>query len=245
MIADMHCHVDLYPDPIVVAREAAQQNIWVLAVTTTPKAWHGTRTRLQTFENIEVALGFHPELVHLRRTEISLFESLLPKSRYVGEVGLDGSPQYQEHYELQLMTFGRILTACKRVGGRVLTIHSRRAATRVIEALEASPGYGVSILHWFTGTRAALDFATCLDCWYSVGPPQLQNSSGIQRVAAMPRNRVLLETDGPFAKHQDHALKPTDVITGLDLLAKVWNAPAADVKAQIEANQAEIWRLGA
>ena len=240
----MHCHVDLYPDPISVAREAARQDIWVLAVTTTPKAWQGTRERLQMFENIEVALGFHPELVHMRRAEISLFESLLPKSRYVGEVGLDGSPQYRDHYELQLMVFGRILTACKRAGGKVLTIHSRRAATRVIEAMEASPGYGVSILHWFTGTRAELDSATRLDCWYSVGPAQLQSSGSIQRVAAMPRNRVLLETDGPFAKHQDRALKPTDVGTALELLADAWKAPAADVRAQVEANQAEIWRHG-
>lgn len=244
MIADMHCHVDLYPDPIAVAREAAGENIWLLAVTTTPKAWHGTRSRLQSFKNIEVALGFHPELVHMRRAEISLFESLLPNSRYVGEVGLDGSPQYKDHYELQLTIFGRILTACKRAGGRVLTIHSRRAASRVIEALEASPGYGVAILHWFTGTRAELDSAIRLDCWYSVGPAQLESSSSVQRVAAMPRNRVLLETDGPFAKHHGHALKPTDVSTALDLLSAIWHAPASEARAQVEANQTEIWRHG-
>ena len=244
MIADMHCHVDLYPDPIAVAREAARDNIWVLAVTTTPKAWHGTRSRLQSFENIEVALGFHPELVHTRRTEISLFESLLQTSRYVGEVGLDGSPQYKDHHELQLIVFGRILSACKRAGGKVLTIHSRRAAAAVIEVLEGSPGCGVAILHWFTGTKAELDSANRLDCWYSVGPAQLQSPSGVHRIAAMPRNRVLLETDGPFAKHQDRALKPTDVSMALDLLSEIWHAPVSEVRAQVEGNQAEIWRHG-
>ena len=36
---DFHCHLDLYPKPSTVIREIAKRGTFVLAVTTTPKAW--------------------------------------------------------------------------------------------------------------------------------------------------------------------------------------------------------------
>jgi len=243
VIADMHCHVDLYPDPVQIARVAAQDNVWVLAVTTTPKAWTGTKQRLSNFRNVEVALGLHPELAHVRGAEISFWESLLPKAPYVGEIGLDGSSQYRDHRQIQLKIFQRILTGCKEAGGKVLTIHSRGAATEVLETLEKSPGCGLAILHWFTGTKSELDAAKRLGCWYSVGPAQLRSTSGAQRVAAMPRSRVVLETDGPFAKYQNRALRPSDVIDAIEVIAGLWGISSDEARSQVECNQEEIWRF--
>ena len=37
---DFHCHLDLYPDPRAVLDGIDARGTYVLAVTTTPKAWH-------------------------------------------------------------------------------------------------------------------------------------------------------------------------------------------------------------
>jgi len=54
----------------------------------------------------------------------------------VGEIGLDGSPQYRKHWNRQTEVFVRALTAAERVGGRVVSIHSRRAANEFVSCLE-------------------------------------------------------------------------------------------------------------
>lgn len=56
-------------------------------------------------------------------------------------------------------------------GGRILSIHSRRAASEVLDRLAAVPDAGTPILHWFSGTQRQLDRAIDLGCWFSVGRP--------------------------------------------------------------------------
>jgi TatD DNase family protein len=58
----------------------------------------------------------------------------------------------------------------------------------------------------------------------------------------MPRNRVVLETDGPFGKYRERALTPPDVGDAIVLIADIWKANRDDVRNQVEMNQNEIWR---
>src|SRR5690606_17151884 len=95
--------------------------------------------------------------------------------------------------------FSRILDACSRAGGRVMSIHSLRAAEAVLDALEQKPDAGVPVLHWFTGSSAELQRAVSMDCWFSVGPAMLATKSGRELARYMPHDGVLTESDGPFA----------------------------------------------
>src|SRR5689334_5928241 len=105
MMIDMHFHVDLYPEPEQFAASIAKSGAYVLAVTTTPKAWARTKSFLSSFKRIRPALGLHPQLAHERFQEMPLFESLIAQTRYIGEVGLDGSPEFKVHSEIQLNVF--------------------------------------------------------------------------------------------------------------------------------------------
>jgi TatD DNase family protein len=243
VIADMHCHLDLYPDYVRVAREASRQGIWVLAVTTTPKAWHGTRERLNSFPNIHVAVGLHPELVQSRAHELPLLESLVGCAPFIGEVGLDGSPDLRKHAGIQQKVFRQILYSCEKAGGKVLTIHSRRAVTEVLACIEERRECGLPILHWFTGSKSELEVAKRLDCWFSVGPQMLLTPVGIQRVGSMPRDRVLLETDGPFGKVNNQILRPAAVQQVIGMLAEIWRMSPEHAQLQIEDNQQAVWRF--
>ena len=104
--------------------------MYILSVTTTPSAWHGTSTLANGKNRIRTALGLHPQLAHERKSELPLFDDLVMKTRYVGEIGLDGAPEFREHWKDQVEVFEHILKTCSTAGGRILSIHSRRAATR-------------------------------------------------------------------------------------------------------------------
>ncbi len=144
---DMHCHLDLYPNPHHIAEQCHNKGLYVLSVTTTPKAWDGTTALARGYTKIHTALGLHPQLAHERHYELDLFDVLLPNAKYVGEIGLDGGDGYREHYEKQRLVFRHILKSVSEASGRVMTIHSRNAASDVLNELAQYPDAGVSILH--------------------------------------------------------------------------------------------------
>jgi TatD DNase family protein len=233
---DMHCHLDLYPDPKLVLEEVGRRKVYVLSVTTTPTAWHGTNALAAGNARVKTALGLHPQLAHERKHELTLFDKLLSDTRYVGEIGLDGSPEYKPHWRDQTKVFDHVLAACARVGGRILTIHSRAAATEVLDALERRSNAGTPILHWFSGSKSELRRAIEMKCWFSVGSAMLKSKNGRELVASMPRERVLTETDGPFGEYAGKALQPADTRYAVDMLSKLWSMSTDDVASCILAS---------
>jgi Tat protein secretion system quality control protein TatD with DNase activity len=95
---------------------------------------------------------------------------------------------------------------CGSVGGRIMTIHSRRAAGPVLDALASRADAGVPVLHWFSGSRRELQRAIDQGCWFSVGPAMFNGERGRGLAAMMPRDRILTESDGPFAQIEGRPL---------------------------------------
>lgn len=197
-LIDFHCHLDLYPDPAATARKAVENGVYVLSVTTTPSAFAGTSALAPSGGRIRTALGMHPELAASRRHELPLFHELLPTVEYVGEVGLDGSPPHRDTLTAQAEVLHEILDACAAVGGRILSLHSRGAAEMLLDMLEFEPLAGTFVLHWFSAKPAVIERAAKLGCWFSAGPGMMASRSGREAVDAMPVDRLLPETDGPF-----------------------------------------------
>jgi TatD DNase family protein len=233
---DFHCHLDLYPNPYEVVQGCRARGLYVLSVTTTPSAWEGTSGLVADASRIRVALGLHPELARERKAEIDLFESLLPKTRYVGEIGLDGGTKLKAQWADQIYIFERILIACRSAGGKIMTIHSRRAVTAVLDRLEAYQGAGVPILHWYSGSQRELARAIDLGCWFSVGPAMLAGEKGRKLVAQMPQDRVLTETDGPFATLNGRSVFPWEVERALVALTGVWGTDRDHVHDLLQDN---------
>ena len=233
---DLHCHLDLYPDPARVADECRKRGLHVLSVTTTPSAWRGTRAIAQGEDRVMTALGLHPQLAHERRAELGLFDQLLPDARYVGEIGLDGTPQLRRHWEDQVAVFRHILGSCQDSGGRIMSIHTRRASRPVLDCLEAHPGAGVPILHWFSGSFRDLDCAIAQGCWFTVGPAMLHGERGRTLSARMPRDRVLTESDGPLARVEGRMLWPWDVATAIADLGRLWGVGTERAREIVRGN---------
>lgn len=233
---DLHCHLDLFPRPADVASRAAARNSFVLSVTTTPSAWPGTSALARNYPTIETALGLHPQLAKERFRELGLFDKYLAETLWIGEIGLDGSPENRSFWTEQVEAFEYILKGCANAGGRLMSIHSRRAATQVMESLERFPGAGVAVLHWFSGTRKELDRAILLDCWFSVGAPMLFSKKGHDIVARIPRDRVLTETDGPFAETNGIPTVPWHVEYAERGLSDLWGIGTEGTAQQLAEN---------
>jgi TatD DNase family protein len=230
---DFHCHLDLYRDPAAAVRRCREIGAYVLSVTTTPKAWRGTLALAKGASRIRTSLGFHPQIAHERIRELPLFEALLTETRYVGEVGLDGSPECKPHWREQTRVFDQVLRLSATAGGRIITIHSRRAVGDVLDALERHPNAGIPVLHWFTGSKAELVRATEMGCWFSVGPAMLLSRRGRELIAAMPPGRLLTETDGPFATVEKRSLEPAEIDVAVHGLAQFWNVTDLDVRIRL------------
>jgi TatD DNase family protein len=239
-LIDFHCHLDLYPDAAQVAEDCLRRGIFVLSVTTTPSAWKGTRALVGSAGQIETALGLHPQIAHQRQSELPIFDELLPQVAYVGEIGLDGAPEFRQNWDSQVRVFEHILAACSEMGGRIMSLHSRRASRVVLDALEAFPDAGIPILHWFSGSFRDLDRAINLGCWFSVGPAMLQSKGGRSIAERLPRERVLTESDGPFARVQGKPLMPWQVDLAVLELSKIWSHPRNDVGEMLQNNLATL-----
>ncbi len=71
----------------------------------------------------------------------------------------------------------------------------------------------------------------------------LAGAKGRALVHQMPRDRVLLETDGPFAQVNRNALRPRDVALGCRSLADLWNIDYEDAELTIRNNERTLLRL--
>lgn len=215
----------------------------MLSVTTTPSAWLQTRALAADFPRIKTALGLHPQLAAERFSELSLFDQFLPQARYIGEVGLDGSVECKPFWKQQSHVFEHVLASCVNAGGRILTIHSRNAGTAVLDVLERHSGFGVAILHWFTGTKAELRRAVEMDCWFSVGSAMARTKKGRELMALMPVDRILTETDGPFVSKRGAPIGPAECDEVLVFLAEQWSVDAEAVRARIVSSFREVVSL--
>lgn len=241
-LVDFHCHLDLYPDHEELVRECDRLEVFTLAVTTTPRAWRRNHELASKTRYVRAALGLHPQLVAKCRAEIALWEELLPNSRYVGEVGLDAGPRFHRSLDQQKQVFEHILRKCAAAGGKILTIHSVRAATPVLDMLEEHlpQSRGVSVLHWFTGTKAEAERAVELGCYFSINIEMLRNERHTALIMGLPQDRLLTETDGPFVKGAEGTMRPRDVTLTLESLARLLGLEADDLATKIQGNLRQL-----
>ena len=209
---DFHCHLDLYPAALTVLAEAEKRNAFTFVVTTSPRAYQATSRVFAGHTGIHVGLGLHPEVAVQKAQEEALLVQLVASAALVGEIGLDGSPRFRESLPVQERIFRRAARECELQGGRVMSIHSRGAEARVLDVLEEHPRAGTPVLHWFSGSHRDLRRAIDLGGWFSVGPAMLAGSKGRALAGEMPLDRLLPETDGPFAQRAGRALMPWEAI---------------------------------
>lgn len=234
-LIDLHCHLDLYENPQRVV-SLCDDSTYILSVTTTPKAWFGTKKLAENRKRIRTALGLHPQIAHERCNELELLDLLINETKYIGEVGLDGSSTLKKFQPIQKKVFEHILIKANQSDPKILTIHSYQAVDDVLDCLNRYFSNGIPILHWYTGSEMQLKRAIDNGCYFSVNQRMLLNQKGRQLIGKIPKDRILTETDGPFITHNNQPILPGGVIPTVDGLAMLWNESREQVVGRVFEN---------
>lgn len=237
---DLHTHLDLYPNALDILARVNKENRFTLAVTTSPRAWVATSQVFKGHENIKVALGLHPEVAEQKFNELDLLLSSIHKADFIGEVGIDGSARFSRTFDKQELIFDSTLRECEKAGGRIISIHSRSAASKILSIIRKYPNCGTPILHWFSGSIAELKEAIEMRCYFSVNSLMLKSKKGRDLTSRIPSELVLPESDGPFAVLNGKPIMPWEAMDVCFVLSDIWNVSHNEAEQMVLDNCKKI-----
>ncbi len=237
-LIDTHCHLDAYRSAANIMRAATSAGVEVVAVTNTPDAYHRLATLLPRSGPARPALGLHPLQAHqLGMTGVLQFSRHADQASWIGEIGLDFSQGGRATRTVQLTIFEALL-ALPQLRDRPVTVHSRGAERETIERLVSAGTRAV--LHWYTGSLAVADDALAAGLSFSVNPAMVTSAKGQALLARLPHDRILLETDGPYARRAGQPCEPADLLALIVDLARLWQATSAYVHDMVIDNQRRL-----
>lgn len=247
-VVDSHCHLDY--------ESLSERLTQVLGAASAAGVSHmlSISTRVSRFpallriaeENVSVycTIGTHPHHAHeeLHVTSDELVRlAAHPRVIGIGEAGLD------YHYDLSprdaQMTGFRTHIAAARETGLPLVIHAREADDDVARTLveEMDKGAFKPLLHCFTSGLELARTGIGLGGYVSFsGILTYKNAENLRAVAAaLPMDRLLVETDAPYlapVPHRGHSNEPAFVVETLKMLASVKGVTTEDMARQTTEN---------
>lgn len=205
---DAHVHIDFYDNPTDIVREILNDDISAIFVTHLPELYEKHRAMFENIPQVFLAVGFHPILVNEYDFNEQLFKNALNTTRFVGEIGLDYSVGRSERSKIrQHDIFDKI---CKYSKNHILSVHSRQAEKEVLDTL-VSNGIENAIFHWYTGDKELIPYIIEAGYYFSINPSMLRTNKGKSILRAIPLNKILIETDGPFSKFKGNIVVPRDL----------------------------------
>jgi TatD DNase family protein len=231
---DSHCHIDRYADPMVTARMAAERGVFTISVTNLPSHFRLGLPHVRTLDRVRLAVGLHPLTAAEHASELPLFEELLSETSFVGEVGLDFSREGRSTKDAQLKSFRFVAEHVSKTP-KFLSLHSRGAEKEVLTILAEHQIHG-AVFHWYSGSRALLEEVLGAGHYLSVNPSMTTSKNGRGIIAALPPDRVLTESDGPYAKLYGVPTNPWDVSVVEEHLSEVWEKSRTDVSSTVWEN---------
>lgn len=237
---DAHMHFDLYDDRNEILRYVEERKSYTIAVTNLPQLFKKYKGQYIENKYFQLALGFHPELVHEYGDQIILFKELINETRFIGEIGLDYMKKSKGDEMAQTEVFEKILEWCSGKN-KILSIHSRSAAKKVVNMVNGFDG--TVILHWYSGGITELRRAIEQGCYFSINHQMLQSANGRNIVENIPVDRLLLESDAPFTKglNKKYTIDFNDVI--YEYISGLYQQEIDSVKKRVKANFAEVLKI--
>lgn len=193
----LDCHAHVAPD-VTAAQIAGLNGAVVLAMTRSPAEARVAAHRRDP--TLVWGFGVHPALPSaLAALTADVAARAAAEHVLIGEIGLDRrGPAGPQQAALET-----VLDACQ--GQPVLlSLHSTGRTRQLLETVRQQPHPG-AVLHWFNGTQDEIAEAAALGCYFSVN-----NAMTDERLALVPRSRMLPETDFPASRKTTLAATPGD-----------------------------------
>jgi TatD DNase family protein len=208
-LIDTHVHIDFYPEPQKVALQYETLKIYAMFMTNLPELFEKHYQAFERFKYVRLCLGYHPQVASEYNFNEALFKELVHKTRYIGEVGLDFHNEHVEIKNRQIRSF-EYITSPFFNKGRIYSIHSKQTEDIVLEILIKNK-VKHAIFHWYSGKLSTLEKIVDNGYYFSLNPKMLQSKSGQKIIERLPLNRILFETDGPFARYNKNIIFPSSL----------------------------------
>lgn len=206
---DFHVHIDHYPNPLNLAIEYESNKIYALFVTNLPELFEKQFPSYQSFKYVRLALGYHPQLTDEFPLDKGLFDKLVSKTSYIGEVGIDIGKSNSLNLQKQIENF-TFITQRKYNKNKIYSIHSKGAEEEVLKVLIEND-VKHAVFHWYTGKISTLERIIARKYMFSVNINMLLSKKGLNLIKRIPRELLLFETDGPFIKFGNSVIRPAHI----------------------------------
>jgi len=233
MLVDSHCHLD-FPDfagelDAVVDRARAAGVGRIVTISTRVKRHAEIAAIAERYPDVYCSVGTHPHQAH-EELDVTI-DDLVQRARAgkvvaIGEAGLDYHYDYSPR-DAQERGFRNHIAAA-RLTGLPLVIHSREADADMAAILEEESGKGAfpAVLHCYTGGADLARRAIALGLYISfTGILTFKKSDELRAIAAaLPADRVLVETDAPYlapGPYRGKRNEPAYVVETAKTLAQV------------------------
>jgi TatD DNase family protein len=247
-VIDTHAHLDACAEPaddlVARGRDAGVERI--VSVGTGLESCRETLAIARRHEGVFAALGVHPhQAADPDAAAVEELRELLadPRAVAVGETGLDHYRDYAPR-DRQLELFEQQLELAAELG-KTVVIHTRAASDETAAAL--ADFAGTVVLHCFS-TPELLPVA--LERGYYVsfaGNVTYHRAEELREAArAVPRDRLLAETDSPYLSPQPRRGRPNEpanVVHTVAVLAEARDESGDELAHQLDANAAAAFGL--
>lgn len=205
-LIDTHFHLDFYKNHSQIYSLINSLEQYTLCVTNSPGVFLSCLKLYSETKFIKFALGFHPQEIASNKLSIRDFRQCINRTDYIGEVGVDLSVKYAGSEKIQLNNFTTIIELAKQYN-KLTSIHVRNSEDKVIEIIDNIRPIKC-IVHWFTGNEEQLKALVDLGCYFSLNTHMIISSKQVERVRNIPKDRILVESDGPFTKVNKKTYSP-------------------------------------
>jgi TatD DNase family protein len=239
MYIDSHCHIN-FPDladklPEVFELMRQNQVSHALCISVELERFPDILALAESHPNVYASVGVHPDHEDCSEPSVEQLVELAAHPRVVaiGETGLDyfrltGDLGWQRE---RFRTHIRAARACRKP----LVIHTRSAAEDTLRIMdEERAGEAGGVMHCFTESQAVAEAAMAMGFYISFsGIVTFKNAVALREVAAaVPLERMLIETDSPYlapVPHRGRTNQPGYVMHVAEEIARIKGLTAEEV----------------
>lgn len=256
MYIDSHCHLDdeQYDDDreVLIQGLRAKGIEYVVNIGTNIASSETCVQMAQQHEVLYAAVGVHPhDAKELETASLEEIEKWVasPKMVAIGEIGLDYHYDYSPR-DIQKKWFAAQIDLAKKYGLPII-VHDREAHKDTYDIIMAAQdGSLKGVIHSFSGSVEMAREYIKLGFYIGLGGPvTFKNAVMPKEVAkAIPLDRLLLETDGPYMSPtplRGKRNEPQNVQYVAEAIAALRDISVEEVMAQTTLNAKTLFGLDA
>jgi TatD DNase family protein len=251
VLVDTHCHLHLLEEPPqqVVAEARAEGVGHLVDVGIDLDSSRRAAANAARLPQVSATAGVHPhDAVALDDRALEELRALLADERVVaaGETGLDYYRDLSPR-EVQRVAFAAHVRLARELD-KALVVHNREAFADVLAILRGEGAPERVVFHCFTGDPRAAEQVLEAGWYISFAGTVTFRNAPEQRAAcaAVPLDRMVLETDSPFLSphpYRGRPNRPGRVAVTAVTVAAVHGVPVEQVAAATTATAARVFGL--